>query len=151
VNHDELVSRAVRWLKNTIGCGFVLHEIACTSMEIPDAIGWKLDGSFLVECKASRSDFLADRKKLFRICPEQGMGIYRYYMTPPEMVKPEELPDKWGLLWVNPKTVKVVKKPTYFDQKDAAIAEMPLLCSALRRVELRGDLDKIYDIKEVFA
>jgi hypothetical protein len=79
------------------------------------------------------------------------MGIYRYYMTPPEMVKPEELPDKWGLLWVNPKTVKVVKKPTYFDQKDAAIAEMPLLCSALRRVELRGDLDKIYDIKEVFA
>jgi hypothetical protein len=50
----------------------------------------------------------------------------------------------------------VVKKPDYFDVKSAAFNEMPLFCSVIRRVELRGDLVKVYDapwrrVKEVQA
>jgi hypothetical protein len=148
VTHADLVVRATKWLKNTIGCGFVLTELSTASMETPDAIGWTSVTSYLVECKTSRSDFLADRKKLFRAYPEQGMGVYRYYMTPPGLVNPEELPSRWGLLWVYGRTVKVMKQPEAFDPKQAAFNEQPLLCSALRRVHLRGDLVKIYTMPE---
>ena len=66
VTHNDLVESAARWLRKE-------HSIVITEMsgsgswnsgEIPDAIGWN-DGSTttLIECKASRSDFLSDRKK----------------------------------------------------------------------------------------
>ena len=72
------------------------------------------------------------------------MGNYRYYMSLPDIIKSEELPDKWGLLYVYPKQVKQIMKPKSFTE--ASIYETPILCSALRRVYLRGDLRKIYNI-----
>lgn len=71
--------------------------------ETPDAIGYRftgtmLDGTVVVEVKTSRADFLADRKKPHRI--SGGMGDWRYFMAPQGLIKPEELPDKWGLLEV---------------------------------------------------
>lgn len=70
------------------------------SGERPDAIGWRDGISILIECKASHADFLADRKKPFRAETDnqQGMGDWRFYLCPPEIIKPEELPEGWGLL-----------------------------------------------------
>ena len=80
MTHHELTLRAEKWLLNTKRCNFVLREFVCCSFEIPDAIGWKYGGSYLVECKTSRLDFKADEKKIFRQRLELGMGNYRYYM-----------------------------------------------------------------------
>ena len=79
MTHAQLVEKAVRWLRR-YRCGVVLSEQACVSGEMPDAIGWKRAcHSVLVECKVTRSDFLADRAKPFRLKPEQGVGCERFY------------------------------------------------------------------------
>src|ERR1035441_3174428 len=96
MTHAQLVERAVRWLR-AYRCGVVLSEQACVSGEMPDAIGWKrASHSVLVECKVTRADFLADRGKPFRTKPEQGVGCERFYLTPPSLVKIEELAAGWG-------------------------------------------------------
>jgi len=99
--HDELVEKAKRFLKS-FGCGFVAGDPFNTPLtkETPDAIGWYNGLSFLIECKVSRSDFLADAKKDFRINPEKGMGDWRFYMCPENVISPDELPDGWGLIWI---------------------------------------------------
>lgn len=147
LTHKELVARAQRWLLNSRGCGFYLSElVSCnTSGEIPDAIGWKYAMSYLIECKVSRNDFLADGKKLFRQRPKKGVGNYRFYMTEPGLINKDELPERWGLLHVHRTQIRMEVKAQAFFSKDIAWNERPLLCSALRRVHLRGDLEKIYD------
>jgi len=68
MTHNELVERAGRWLLNTMRCKLVILEpkpISCD--EHPDAIGWDRHGnSIVVECKISKADFYADRRKKWR-------------------------------------------------------------------------------------
>ena len=71
--------------------------------ERADAILFSLDASFLIETKISRADFIKDKEKDFRKKPERGMGDYRYFACPSGLIKPEELPDKWGLIYVDEK------------------------------------------------
>lgn len=109
--HAELCTIAVKWLKrpnssNGHGCHVAVSEVRSGwSGEIPDAIGFRQagftphDGSVVVEVKVSRSDFLADKKKPHRV--QGGLGNWRYYMCPEGMIQPDELPEGWGLLWVN--------------------------------------------------
>lgn len=100
LTHDELVVLASRWLKGTAGCSIVLSEIVAITPwgEVPDAIGWKSHNTILVECKTSRSDFLADRSKHFRLDPTKGMGFLRYFFAPAGIINMQELPAGWGLL-----------------------------------------------------
>ena len=78
MTHAQLVEHAVAWLR-AYRCGVVLSEQACISGEMPDAIGWKRAcHSVLVECKISRSDFLADRDKPFRQESDLGLGCERF-------------------------------------------------------------------------
>lgn len=111
--HDELVKRAGRWLRGTCGCSAVLTEIKAftESGESPDAVGWRSNYSVLVECKASRSDFLADRKKPFRVHPARGIGTFRFFLCPPGIILPEDLPGGWGLLYVEPRKVRRIVGP----------------------------------------
>ncbi len=99
IRHDVLARRAAAWLEVAQRCTVVFVEGLAVTEEVPDAIGFRgpLD-SILVECKASRADFLADRKKSFRIHPELGMGRFRFYFAPTGMIHPRELPDGWGLV-----------------------------------------------------
>lgn len=145
MTHAELVARAGAWLKIQ-GCGIVFTELVTYAGEIPDAIGWRDMGanSYLVECKASRSDFLADRKKPFRTEGTLALGRYRYYLCPPGMIKPEELPPKWGLLYCHPKKVEVVcgKHPARYDDSMAFahqpchLREVRMMVSALNRLKV---------------
>jgi len=157
VNHDELVTKAEKWLRNTCGCGVVFAEFKASTNEIPDVLGWKWNYSILVECKTSRSDFLADKKKPFRKLPESGMGNYRFFLTPENLVTVKDLPQNWGLLYSTKRGIKVVhgaerkvKKggvPNCFTyHQEANIqAEKSMLISACRRLHLRGLLSKIYE------
>jgi hypothetical protein len=146
VTHAQLVEKAVRWLRG-YRCGVVLSEQACASGEMPDAIGWKRAcHSVLVECKVSRSDFLADRAKSFRLKPQQGVGCERFCLAPPGMLRCAELPRGWGLLECRGGKIEIVH-PSAKDLRSAVgfRYEMNLLLASLRRVEVRIEPQSITD------
>lgn len=161
-SHDELVQLAVKWLKlpnsrGGPGCQVAFSEArnGVKDGEIPDAIGYRAgvwnEGTTLVEVKVSRADFLADAKKPHRLHSALGIGTYRYYLAPEGLIKPEELPERWGLIEVTPKgrlrpIAGRVKEnhclPGYvdcwrFDERNIA-HELSLLVRLVYRV---GDLD----------
>ena len=146
MTHAQLVERAVRWLRR-YRCGVVLSEQACVSGEVPDAIGWKQAcHSVLVECKVTRANFLADRDKPFRKKSEKGIGSERFYLTPPGLVKIEELTTGWGLLELRRGRVEML----HASAKNLRTAtgfryEMNLLLASLRRVEVRIEPQSITD------
>lgn len=140
MTHEELVRRAVRWLRNTRGCGVVFAELVTSAQSIPDAIGWKAGGSMLVECKASRSDFFADKRKAYHRTKQYGMGDERYYMVPSGLVSANELPAGWGLLYAHPKTVRVVVSAPWNHDRDL-LEEVRILTSAARRWILNVPFD----------
>jgi hypothetical protein len=146
MTHAQLVERAVRWLR-WYRCGVVLSEQACVSGEMPDAIGWKQAcHSVLVECKATRADFLADRAKPFRQKPQKGVGSERFYLTPPGLVKIEELPAGWGLLELRRGRIETAHPSAKNLRTPAGFrCEMNLLLASLRRVEVRIEPQSITD------
>jgi hypothetical protein len=140
-----LVEVAVAWLRK-YRCGIVLAEQSCATGEIPDAIGWKgQNHSVLVECKASRAGFLADRGKPFRQCPEEGLGNERFYLAPAGMIAKEELPPGWGLLEYSQREVKVAVKARNKKMRTEVglKKEMNLLLASLARVEVRLGAQRI--------
>ena len=152
--HDELCTRSEKWLKSQ-NCGVTFNDsfqAVTYSGEQPDAMGFRSGCSILIECKASRSDFLADKKKRFRKDPSLGVGDWRFYMSLPGVINISDLPDGWGLLWMHPKKIERVhgippntqwesKKPFQGNKEN----EIRLLYSALRRVKIRGHFDCIYE------
>jgi hypothetical protein len=146
VTHAQLVEKAVRWLRS-YRCGVVLSEQACVSGEMPDAIGWKRAcHSVLVECKVTRSDFLADRAKPFRLKSQDGVGCERFYLVPSGLIRCDELPKGWGLLELRTGKVEVVH-PSAKDLRSATgfRYEMNLLLASIRRVEVRIEPQTITD------
>jgi hypothetical protein len=96
-SHSDLIQIGANWLHKK-GHKVVLKELTACTLETPDVLGFKYGQSFLLEAKCSRSDFLADKRKVFRRSPELGMGNYRSFICPADLIKPDELPEKWGLL-----------------------------------------------------
>jgi hypothetical protein len=135
-SHAELVARAVKWLLNAGGCSIAFTEFSTSALEIPDAIGFKGKWSIVIECKRSRADFFAERKKPFRRRPHLSMGHQRYYMVPDKMISAQEVPEKWGLLYVRGRHTIVVKKSMGFTDRHYT-SEIGFLCSMLRRAALR--------------
>lgn len=155
--HERLVKSAVTWARRHGGCGVVFHELKAISetAEIPDVIGFGYsDHSVMIECKCTRADFHADKKKPFRQDPERGVGRLRYYCCPAGVIFPEDLPIGWGLLWVNARGKAELKhrQMVHLLNKDNnprnglikfpvnLKAERAILYSALRRLEVRGVL-----------
>jgi hypothetical protein len=137
LTHRDLVARAATWLRNTKHCSVVLAELV-TSSEVPDAIGWRLGFvSILVECKISRSDFLADKRKMARK-HGRGMGQRKYYMVPTGLVLASEVPEGWGLIEVDPRKrckITVQSPEPHLISIETLRQEVPLLVSALRRYQ----------------
>jgi hypothetical protein len=149
MSHDDLIKIAQRWLFSYHRCGVVITDMTSGSPETPDAIGWRAGLSWLVECKASRADFFADRKKHFRVRSENAMGAYRYFMCPSEMLQISEIPSGWGLLWARPNSVTVmIDAPTVAAR--SCRYEIDILTSALRRMVLtekvQGVACRVYQV-----
>ena len=155
VSHDDLGMAVAAWLRQR--CNFPMafaNFRAAGISELPDAFGMGLNGvSVVVEVKVSRSDFLADKKKPFRVKPEEGMGDFRYYCAPQGVIALDELPNGWGL--IVPKRSNLGKftfklasgsRPDpwghggKFDKNIRA--EQQMLGLILRRVALEHDLQK---------
>lgn len=154
LTHDELCMIAERFLKNN-GFKVAFHDrfvAAVSTGEQPDAIGFRNGSSCLIEAKASRADFLADRKKRFRIQSELGMGDWRFFICEPGIINPEDLPEGWGLLYA--KGGRVYKahgwpgNAVWYSDKPFQAnkqAECDLMYSALRRLQIRGYLPEVYE------
>lgn len=109
--HCVLTQMSARWLRRN-GFGVVATEITVNGCdERPDAIGFRSTCSALVEVKVSRGDFLADRHKPARSIEGHGLGVYRFYMSPEGVVRPEDLPPGWGLLHARGRSVIDVVRP----------------------------------------
>ena len=122
-NHKNLCKIADKWLgkskkQNIRFQKFPIHvsEMVCLEVsETPDAIGWNYCNSCVVEVKVSHSDFLADQKKPFRK-NDEGMGNYRYYLCPENLISEKELPKGWGLIYVDVKgRTREIKESEHFN------------------------------------
>lgn len=146
MTHDELVERGVRWLKRAVSgrsiiyrgsCGVVVPELVSSALETPDVIGWQNGGiSHMIECKASRADFLADKRKPHRA---SSVGHKRWYLCPDGLIAAEETPEHWGLLHANERRIQIVVEAPTNPTRDVC-GELSMMYSLLRRVEVRGQL-----------
>lgn len=160
--HAELCKKAVSWLKRPYsaggtGCPNAFSEVNSGSNggEIVDAIGLKTaEGTetITIEVKVSRADFLADKKKPFRVYPECGMGNFRYYLCPEGLVNEGELPERWGLLEVGQRgKVSVVcghvngnKQDWYFTaNRDAELGMSSLLLAKAGNFETLNAVSRL--------
>ena len=98
MKHSDLVGISCK-IARKLGFPLVIPEAKSTVDEIPDVIAFRGGGdSLVIECKVSRSDFLADKEKPFRKEPCLGMGMYRVYVATENVLKPGELsllPEGW--------------------------------------------------------
>lgn len=169
LSHKELCKIAVAWLKRPAsrcghGCKVAIDECRTGwDGEIPDALGYRFggaqddpaDGTVMVECKASRADFLADKNKPHR--KTVGVGNWRYFLAPEGIIAIDELPPKWGLIEVNSRGHIKVRAGAFIDtnyrlQRERLLAmrhesqtdrEMFLL---VRLFDRTSDHDKLVDI-----
>lgn len=154
MTHDEGIQRvlAMGSKSRANGKGFSAHlkfyEVLAgngRNRESPDVVFFRNDGvTDLIEVKVDRTDFLRDKKKLFRREPERGMGKYRYYACPEHLINAEDLPEGWGLIWIPPSGA------AYFKVKSAEfevnyLAERDLLFSLLRRCSNYAPIERLVE------
>lgn len=139
MTHAELVEAARLWLLGTCRCSVVITEMDA-GYEEADAIGWQGAWSVLVECKATRADFRAEARKPSRRGGSGRMGVERWYLTPPALLKPEEVPPGWGLVEYDGRRCRRLVRPDpAATEWRSPRSEMALLVSAIRRLGVRSD------------
>lgn len=138
VSHNELSLIVAKWLKrhsqNILipNCATIAVDMKTLEQEKPDVIGWNGCSSTMIEVKVGRGDFLQDFKKPFRQICEKGVGQFRYYCCPTGLIDENELPENWGLLYLNDKNkIEIIKVAEI--QKSNLIAERNMLISLIRR------------------
>lgn len=130
MTHADLVKKAARWLRRT-------HPVVATEIaggrEEPDAIGFKGVSSTMVECKASLSDFYADKRKDYI-----RVGDYKYILCPKGMLSVEQIMKRpgWGLLWATGRGVREIASVCRTEKSWRR--EQGILVSCLRRLTPSG-------------
>ncbi len=121
MSHGKLVAHAKEWLLSAKGCNPVFVERgSAKSSEMPDAIGWNSQSSILVECKASVSDFRADKMKPFRIDSDKGMGRQRFFLFGRSVylsISKDEIPDGWGVVVVDEMSGRIAQERRMFSKE----------------------------------
>lgn len=124
INHSELVVRGAHWLNKQASnikyrSNFVVTEFVCTGVnESPDIFGLRPYGHVLIEVKTSRSDYLRDKKKVGRNNILDQLGNFRFYLAPNGLLKPNELPERWGLLEWDGINISVTVEPVFWENAD---------------------------------
>jgi hypothetical protein len=175
--HKTLKKEACRWLLR-MGYRCIAAEVRLPPLGIVDAVGTGVFKPYrnylavpretpqvcIVECKATRSDFLRDcsrdgqlelclmerrenrrRKRKRRLRQNLGLGKFasclmqpmanlHYLLAPAGVIQRKDLPPRWGLLSYGPTGVNVVFKPLWQE-----CARMEFVESAIARA-LTGDI-----------
>lgn len=145
MTHSSLIKRAERWCRKSKRCPIVLTEFVSSAYEVPDVIAWIRGASILIECKATRADFLSDFRSKPHRRNSNSMGRERFYFVPAGLVDAGEVPKGWGLIFCHGRQVRIVKNAQPRPDTEYRVAEYPLLLSIARRVELRGLMSEIRD------
>ena len=114
---------------------YVAVELVTCCTENCDVWGFNGDHTAVIEVKTSHADFLADQKKWYRGEEAENLnlkaGSFRWYLCPEGVIKAEEVPDGWGLLyWNRNKIIQIKGAP---EHKNTARADLLILSSILRR------------------
>ena len=121
----------------------VAVELNVTGAENPDVWGYDGYSTVVIEVKVSHSDFKADQKKMWRnVVPEQQAGNKRWYLCPEGIIKPDELPEGWGLLYWDGKRIYPVVPPV--PRMQGCHADMRILYSLMFREGMTG---RTYDYR----
>lgn len=148
--HSDICDMGARWIRTKSPNKFpvVMVEIRSYCPEQPDIIGFNGMDSVMIEVKKSRSDFKKDASKFWRMNPDQAVGDFRFYLCPSNMIQIEELPEKWGLLWIDEKGRISIQKnvferlegeyPNKF--KKSHEFERSIMYSGLRRIYCKQNL-----------
>jgi hypothetical protein len=107
--HQKLQNKAVRylWDKN---CWITKQEVPVYP-GVCDVWGIKSDReTYAIEVKVSKNDGRSHSQKYKEY--HSGMANYHYIMCPPGILFPDQIDDKWGLLWYSgeDKEGKIVNK-----------------------------------------
>ena len=136
ITHKQLCTKTATWLQNkNFAYRIVITELKTFAGEIPDNIGFNgSGGSILIECKISLADFNKDKEKHFRKYEEMGMGDERYFCAPKGILKPEIIPEKWGLIEYENNRFYTTKESEHFGADKRK--ELIMVVSAMRRLEI---------------
>ena len=105
----------------------------------PDIYGFGGAITQQIEVKVGRGDFLKDRNKTHRQDPDSDVGELRSYLCQIGLIKPDEVPPGWGLLYCDTKNnIRVIKEPSI--QESNMRAELTIISSVLRRVKVRPQI-----------
>jgi hypothetical protein len=149
--HRELCLLGGKWLRKhkfNEGpiCTYSVVELVTVQLENPDVFGWDYWQTSLIEVKTSHADFKRDFKKKFKQEGYRGVGMYRYYLCPEGVIKPEELPERWGLLYEKDGEITSIKVPEQFPNEEVnGMGQVTILSSIMRRLGMYG---KVYDFRK---
>lgn len=83
-----------------------------------------------IEIKISRSDFLRELNKPAKRESIEAYAMETYFACPLGILKPDELPEKWGLITVSEKGARIAKRAV---QRDNITFDLNFLASVCRR------------------
>lgn len=138
VTHDEITKASIDFLIKVYRCSVVISELRNVIAEVPDVFGFDWRYSVVLESKVSVADFKKDVKKEFRKKPELGIGMFRYYVVPDELITEKDLFDKkWGIIYVSKSgknyRFKTIKKADRYDEYNYH-DERKLIVSCMKRL-----------------
>lgn len=120
----------------------VAVELVTMAVENCDVWGYDGFNTTVIEVKVSHSDFLHDKKKLARnIDVAYQCGNIRWYLCPEGIIKPEELPEGWGLLYWDGKNIYPIVAPM---RREGTMGDLRMLYGIMFRENM---LDKIYNYR----
>ena len=92
----------------------------------------------MIEVKVSRADFLRDKHKDCKNDHIGQVGDQKYYCCPPNIVKEDDLPEGWGLVYIDNGSVTLVKmaESTAVNRQ----SELTIICSIMCREEIKPQI-----------
>lgn len=106
-----------------------------------------------VEIKVSRSDFLRELNNPAKREQIETYAMETYFACPLGMLKPDELPEKWGLMTVSDKGARIAKRAVQRDQLQLDIFFFASVCRRAAEVEgkARGNEAREQELKAWMA
>lgn len=112
--HKHLKRVALFWLKSKVTDLIATEVEFANSYSVADAVGLNLKRREVrvIEVKATKGDFTRDTKLFGDKTSYFYHAHYSYIMCPENVIKPEEVPYGYGLIWVDENDVcNMVKNP----------------------------------------
>lgn len=112
--HKNLKDLALKWLKTKV-IDIVCPEVDFYNIKcVADVVGinYKRKEVRIIEIKSSKKDLIRDKKLFNEETSYFYHSHYVYIMCPKEVIKIEDIPKGYGLIWVDEnEKIKVIKKP----------------------------------------